>query len=36
MRRRIADVCWAAELGESRVGVATPPTPMKGDAGMTG
>jgi hypothetical protein len=36
MRRRIENVCWAAELGDSRVVVVTPPTPMEGDAGMNG
>lgn len=36
MRRRIEDVRWAAELGESRAGVVMPPTPNEGDAGMSG
>jgi hypothetical protein len=36
MRRRIEDVCSSAELGESRVVVAMPPTPTEGDADMSG
>ena len=36
MRRRIEDVCWATDLGESRIVVVTPPTPKEADAGMDG
>jgi hypothetical protein len=36
MHRRIEDDWWAAELGESRVGVVTPPTPLEGDEGKNG
>jgi hypothetical protein len=37
MRRRIEDVCWTAELGESRVGVCGDASdPDEGDVGMNG